>query len=33
MRVGRLGVNVIMLAAIVLGIVVGTRVFAVFAGG
>ena len=33
MRVGRIGVNVIMLAAVVVGVVVGTRLYALFAGG
>jgi len=32
-RVGRIGVNVIMLAAVVVGVVVGTRLYALFAGG
>lgn len=33
MRVGRIGVNVIMLTAVVIGIVVGIRLFAFFSGG
>lgn len=33
MRVGRIGVNVIMLTAVVVGVVVGTRLYALFAGG
>ena len=33
MRIGRIGVNVIMLAAVVVGVVVGTRLYALFAGG
>jgi len=31
-RVGRIGVNAIMLAAVVVGIVAGTRLYALFAG-
>ena len=33
MRVGRLGVNVIMLVAIVLGVIAGSRLFAMVTGG
>ena len=33
MRVGRIGVTVIMLTAVVVGIVAGTRLYALFAGG
>jgi hypothetical protein len=33
MRVGRPAVNVVMLAAIVLGVVAGSRLFALAAGG
>ena len=33
MRVRRLGVNVIMLGAVVLGIVAGSRLFALVTGG
>jgi len=32
-RVGRIGVNVIMLTAVVVGVVVGTWLYALFAGG
>jgi hypothetical protein len=33
MRISRAGVNLIMLAAIAIGIVLGTRVYALFTGG
>ena len=33
MRISRAGVNVIMLAAIAIGIVLGTQMYALFAGG
>ena len=33
MRVRRVGVNVIMLAAIVIGVLAGIRLYAFFAGG
>jgi hypothetical protein len=32
-RVGRIGVNAIMLTAVVVGIIAGTRIYALFAGG
>jgi hypothetical protein len=32
-RVGRIGVNAIMLTAVVVGIVAGTRLYSLFAGG
>jgi hypothetical protein len=32
-RVGRIGVNVIMLTAVVVGIIAGTRSYALLAGG
>lgn len=33
MRVGRIGVHAIMLTAVVVGVVAGTRLYALFAGG
>ena len=33
MRVGRIGVNVIMLTAVVVGIIAGARLYGLFAGG
>ena len=33
MRLGRIGVNVIMLTAVAVGIIAGTRLYALFAGG